>query len=186
MKKDEEIVRKIQKGDTKALGEIIDRYQDKLVRYVSRLIFDNVSAEDIVQDTFIKVYKNIQSFDTKRRFSPWIYRIAHNEAMTFVKKRREKVPIESVENYLSSDTDLEKDAVEKFDKPVIYKELLKNLSYIPLKYREPLILKIFEEKSYEEISDILHIPIGTVGTLISRGKNKLKEKMKKFNIEEWL
>ena len=87
---DEDLARKVQSGDTEAFGELVGRYQEKLLRYARKFLLDPDDAQDIVQDIFIKAYHNMQSFDTSRRFSPWIYRIAHNEFINELKKRQSR------------------------------------------------------------------------------------------------
>jgi len=83
---DEAIALRVQGGDGEVFGELIERYQAKLSRYARKFLLDPDDAADIVQDIFIKSYQNIQSFDATRRFSPWIYRIAHNEFVNALKK----------------------------------------------------------------------------------------------------
>src|SRR3989344_4369418 len=88
---DEEIVKQVQNGDDDAFATLIDRYEHKLIRYAHRFLFyDRDSVEDVVQEVFIKVYVNVESFDATRKFSSWIYRIAHNELIDTVKKNRER------------------------------------------------------------------------------------------------
>ena len=87
---DESIAVRVQGGDSEAFGELIERYQAKLSRYARKFLLDPDDAADIVQDIFIKSYQNIQSFDASRRFSPWIYRIAHNEFVNALKKRQSR------------------------------------------------------------------------------------------------
>ncbi len=84
---DEMIASRVQAGDSEAFGELVERYQEKLLRYARKFLFDLDEARDPVQDVFIKAYQNIQSFDATRRFSPWIYRIAHNEFVNALKQR---------------------------------------------------------------------------------------------------
>jgi RNA polymerase sigma-70 factor (ECF subfamily) len=84
---DEAVAREIQKGNNMLLGVIIDRYEKKLTRYIGKFTSNTDNINDLVQDVFIKCYTNIQSFDTKQKFSSWIYRIAHNESVNFLKKK---------------------------------------------------------------------------------------------------
>ncbi|MBU4422044.1 RNA polymerase sigma factor [Patescibacteria group bacterium] len=141
---------------------------------------DADELEDILQDVFIKAYKNLYGFDANKKFSSWIYRIAHNEAVNYLKKNsRTKVSLDEVE-YKIADEKI--DLNGHIDKTFLKKEIGRCLKNIKLKYQEPLILFYFEQKSYEEISDILRIPTSTVGTLISRGKKIIKEKLEKEKI----
>lgn len=171
---DEEIVKKIQNGEKQLYAEILKRYEKKIYYYLKRLTsWDELSIEDMTQETFLKAYVNLQSFDTGRRFSSWIYRIAHNAGVDFLKSQRGKiVDIEGLEEVLPNGQKLvEEIAIEKDDK----ERLAKSMAEIGMKYREVLVLYYMEERSYEEISDILRIPVSTVGVLIMRAKKKLKE-----------
>lgn len=154
----------VRKKDKESYAEVIRRYKDKLLRYALYLTEDEDKAEDVVQESFIKAYVNLNGFDTKKKFSSWIYRIAHNEAMNVLNEKKQVVLNGDVD--FDSGVDLENELVEK--------ELKDKARYclkrLPVIYREPLILYFFDEKSYEEISDVLRIPVGTVGTRINRAK----------------
>ncbi len=160
-----------------AFGEVVERYEAKLSRYIERLgVRVPDDKLDVLQETFIKAYRNLNSFDGSFKFSSWIYRIAHNEAISWYRKQSVRP-----EGHLVADSEdvmlLIKDSTEgaevAFDKDLNATELLRALDEIDQKYKEALILRFFEHKEYEEISDILRIPIGSVGTLISRGKKQL-------------
>src|SRR3569832_1575591 len=93
---DEALAQKVQRGDQTAFAELVERYEAKMLRYGHRFLSDRDVIDDIVQDVFIKTYQNMQSFDTTQRFSPWIYRIAHNEFVSELRKssRRPYVPFD--------------------------------------------------------------------------------------------
>ena len=167
---DEDIVKIVRRKDKEAYSEIIKRYGEKLLRYADYLINDSDMAGDIVQESFIKAYVNLNGFDTKKKFSSWIYRIVHNEAMNAVKKQKKSVPM--YEDFdIDSGVDLEDEIIVKEMKDKTHN----CLSQMPVIYREPLSLFYLEEKSYEEIGDILRIPAGTVGTRINRAKILMKK-----------
>jgi RNA polymerase sigma-70 factor, ECF subfamily len=168
-KTDEDVVLYIQSKDQEVYFVIVERYQAKLLRYVKSIIRDDTKTIDVVQETFIKAFINLRSFDNKKKFSSWIYRIAHNEAINEIKKNKKEVSFEE-------DFDIESDEniIDNFEKKEISSILYKCISKMPLIYSEPLILYGIEEKSYEEISDILMIPMGTVATRISRAKILIK------------
>lgn len=167
---DERVVELVREKDQELYSEIIRRYQDKLMRYAVYLTQDYHQASDIVQDTFIKAFINLNGFNVKQKFSSWIYRITHNEAMNAVKKDKKQTALLDEMNF-SADENIEDDVIKKEEL-----ELVRDcLGELPLGYREPLALHYFEEKSYEEISDILKIPVGTVGTKIHRAKLIMKK-----------
>ena len=166
---DEEIVEKVRSNDRDLYAVIIDRYKNKLLRYATNIIHDNDRASHVVQDSFIKAYINLNGFNTKKKFSSWIYRIVHNEAMSVIKKYQKEIPI--LDDFdLENEEDITKDFEQK--ETVIYVE--KCLNSIPLIYSEPLTLYYLEEKSYEEISEILRIPMGTVAIRMNRAKKLMK------------
>jgi len=163
--------------DPQAIGAIIARYEEKLRRYIYRLgVRDRDEQADVLQDIFIKMYRNLNSYDTNLPFSSWIYRIAHNEAISWYRKRA----VRPEGNLISEGDDilsLLPTALEasdlRFDKAVEAEAVAAALATLEERYREVLILRFFEHKEYDEISDILEIPIGSVGTLIHRGKKQL-------------
>ena len=168
---DEALVKVIRLGDQEQYGQIVKRYEDKLWRYVATILADESMVADCVQETFIKAYVNLQGFDTKRKFSSWIYRIAHNQAINAIKKQRRLVSgDEVVEKSIHDNSSLE----EAMDKQEVKLAMEQSVNQLPIKYREPLVLLFAEEKSYEEISDILRLPMGTVATRINRGKKLLR------------
>jgi RNA polymerase sigma-70 factor, ECF subfamily len=172
---DEQIVKLCREKDKELYGEIIKRYGGKLSRYLRKFIGNEEDLNDALQEIFIKTYRYLYGFDVKKRFSPWIYRIAHNEAVNQIRRRhRDNVPLEDVEYKI---IDEKNDVIGDLRRKVLKEDLERALADMKMKYREPLILFYFEQKSYEEIGEILRLPTGTVGTLISRGKKMLKEKL---------
>lgn len=169
--------------DRAFFGEIVVRYEARLRRYIARLgIIDPDDRDDVLQNVFIKVYKNLNNFDQSLSFSAWIYRIAHNEAISWYRRLKARP-----EGYLAAEAELittllKDDGTEmpdeRFDREVDSKILLRELEQLDDKYLEILILRYFEHLEYEEISDVLKIPVGTVGTLVHRAKKQLKARLK--------
>jgi RNA polymerase sigma-70 factor (ECF subfamily) len=172
---DEEIIEKVRSEDQEFYAIIVDRYQEKLLRYASNLIQDENNAADIVQESFIKAFINLRGFNTKKKFSSWIYRIVHNEAINIAKKIRREIPILEKMDFKS-----EENIELNFEKQEIIEKVEKCFAQINLIYAEPLRLFYVDEKSYEEISDILRLPMGTVATRINRAKIILKKVCQKI------
>jgi len=167
---DEQIVEIVRTKDKELYLEIVIRYQKKLLRYAENLIQDKPKVEDAVQESFIKAFINLNSFDLKMKFSSWIYRIVHNQVMnTFNKNKREMPLLDNID--FDSGHNLELDMSKK----EIQERVNKCINKISVMYSEPLSLYYIEEKSYEEISDILRLPVGTVGTRINRAKAMMKK-----------
>lgn len=179
---DEEIASEVQNGKEDVFGMLIERYETKLRRYARRFLLEKEDAEDVLQEVFIKAYVNIKSFDTSRKFSSWIYRIAHNEFINAIQKRG-RFPSISLDPDTIFPHPVAKETADKPAELKELKELLQNyLTQIDVKYREPLILYYFEELDYKEISEILQIPVSTVGVRLSRGKTALKNLVGKIEI----
>ncbi len=173
---DEQLAIKVRSLDQDLYRYLVTRYQAKLTRYSNYLVHDEQKASDVVQETFIKAFINLNSFNPNKKFSSWIYRIAHNEAMNLIKKYHREQPM-NLEPEISSAEDL----VEEFTKNEIINKARSCLHKIPVLYSEPLSLFYLEDRSYEEISDILRLPIGTVGTRINRAKILMKKICQKNN-----
>ncbi|OGM81454.1 hypothetical protein A2394_02960 [Candidatus Woesebacteria bacterium RIFOXYB1_FULL_42_36] len=167
---DEKIIELIRTKDKELYVHIIKRYQEKLMRYANYLVNDEQHAADIVQESFIKAYINLNGFDAKKKFSSWIYRIVHNEALNLINKRKRQVSLYENKDF-DSGIDIEDDLIKKELKT----RAQDCLNQMPIIYKEPLSLFYLEEKSYEEISDILRIPVSTVGTRVKRAKILMKK-----------
>lgn len=159
-------------------AHIIQRYEAKLDRYLRRLgVHNEDDRADLLQDIFIKVYKNLHGYDSSLPFSSWIYRIAHNEAVSWHRKRSVRPEGHLVldsEDILNFQRTKEESSEVAFDKQINAEQLAAALEQIDEKYRSVLVLRFFEHKDYNEISDILQIPVGSVGTLLHRGKRALR------------
>jgi RNA polymerase sigma-70 factor (ECF subfamily) len=166
---DEELVIEIRSKDKERFIELVKRYEDKLMRYVTYLLGDEEKSKDVVQDSFIKAYVNLNGFDTKKKFSSWIYRIVHNEAMNNVKKYHKEVPLKQDMDFESGEN-IEYD----FTKKEIIEKAHTCLKEMPIMYSEPLSLYFLEDMPYDQISDILRLPMGTIATRINRAKKLMK------------
>lgn len=171
--------------EQKYYEHLVKRYEDKLMRYIIRLSgVSKEDAEDILQDVFIKVYIKLNDFDSRFKFSSWIYRIAHNETITHLRKMKIRPRIISSDatplilNLIKDESDTEKN----IDAKLLLEKISKVINNIGEKYKEVLVLKYLEEKDYQEISDILSKPMGTVATLLKRARGKLKKELLKNKI----
>lgn len=180
---DEELVVLVQKGDEVAFSELMQRYTGKLLRYGRKIISKDTNIGDTVQDVFVTVYKNIKDFDASRKFSPWIYRIAHNAFVDVIRKKaKEPLNIFDVDMLIPHPTYKDPLIKEKeFEETRVLLE--KSLEKLPPSYREIIDLYYYENFSYKEIADILHIPIGTVGIRLSRARDVIKSNFPKQDYE---
>lgn len=150
---------------------LYNRYEPRLLRYVKRIaLVNNEQAQDILQDAFIKIWRNLNDFDQSLKLSSWIYRIVHNETISYWRKQKSfgkdkevKLDASLFENK-PGNIDTNKDNERK---DMLTHEVLELL---PLNFKTILVLKFMEDMNYHEISDVLKIPEGTVATWINRAK----------------
>ena len=163
--------------DRNAYALLVVRYEGPLGRYAGRILGSHAYAtDDVLQEAFIKAYVNLRDYDRSRPFAPWLYRIVHNEAVSFLRKRRaEPQTIDGEDGLLlleriSDGSDLQADLVQKGMESAIRA----SMNTLGQRYRDVLVLRFLEDKSYSDIADILELPAGTVATLIKRGLNHLR------------
>ena len=179
---DEKLILRFQEGDINAYNELVKRYKDRLLNFVLRY-FNNVEqAEDVVQDTLIKLYTHASYYKNVAKFSTWIFTIAKNNALTELRKnKRKKTDSLWTEDGQIIDINSKEESLDsKVQNEIAIDQLNKFLDEIPENFRMALVLRDFQELSYEEISKILEIPIGTIKSRINRGRIQLAEKMKHF------
>lgn len=176
-------------GDEDAFYELVRRYRNQITNYVYRIIDDYDCAVDLAQETFVRVYNNVDRYQATYSFSTYIYKIAHNLAISEIRKRKRHrlIPLP----FFFSDKDGDEVEIELPDQRLTQademmisdernKAVKKAIGSLPEKYRGALVLCHIEEKSYEEISEILDLPVGTVKSRINRARNLLKEKLREY------
>jgi RNA polymerase sigma-70 factor, ECF subfamily len=175
--------------DPNSYKYIISRYEAKLMHYIRRITnVEKETAEDILQEVFLKVYKNLREYDDDFKFSSWVYRITHNEAISFFRKQKARPEVVDLENNdeidilgsLPADTNLRDDYVKK----ELAHKVKDIIAVMPENYRNALVLRYMEDKSYEEMADILQKPTGTVATLINRAKVEFKKLAEKNHLNK--
>ena len=179
---DERLIKQFQEGDRHAFDELVKRYKDRLHNFVCRYLNNQTLAEDVVQDTMIKLYTHKHYYKPIAKFSTWIYTIAKNLALTELRKNKRR-QTSSLWTDDGRPIDIETGG-ESLDRKVqnelAVEELNKCLDEIPENFRIAVVLRDFQELSYQEISKILEIPIGTIKSRINRGRIQLAEKLKHF------
>jgi RNA polymerase sigma-70 factor (ECF subfamily) len=182
---DQKLVEKAQKGDKKAFGLLVEKYNKKLTRLLSRMVRDQSEIEDIVQDSFIKAYRAINNFRGDSAFYTWLYRIGINTAKNHLVSlgRRPKamngVEIEDIENF---DDGHEMRNLETPETTMMTNEIVvtvnQTIEMLPDDLRQAISLREMDGLSYEEIADIMNCPIGTVRSRIFRAREAISEKLK--------
>ena len=185
---DQELVENVLK-DKRAFSGIVLKYESPVRRYIRRLgCTDSRDIEDLLQEIFIKVFVNLNDYDKDLKFSSWLYRIAHNETVSFFRKKSVRPSVLNLDKddadtffaQLADETDFVELVNERDDARVVQEAVAR----LNPKHKEVLVLRFLEEKSYNEKSDILKMPPGTVATLINRGKRELKEMLEEKSIKK--
>ena len=178
---DEELIARFQEGDEQAYTELVNRYRDKLITFVYRFVNEFEKAEDIVQDTMLKLYTHKHYYRKIAKFSTWIYTIAGNLAKTELRKRGTRKEIR-ISQMGPEDRDYELPSVapetdEKAQSEYFEKRIQTAIQKLPLHFRTVIILRDIQELSYEEISNIVDVPLGTVKSRINRARLQLQKEL---------
>jgi len=176
--KDEELIAQFQRGNENAYIELVNRYRDKLINFVFGFLGDAELAEDVVQDTMLKLYEKKHYYREIAKFSTWLYTIARNQANSeFRKRKRMKI------SYLSQMTkqeqdyeikDLGPDLNKKLQNQFLEKRIRNAIQKLPEHFKPVIILRDIQELSYDTISEIVGVPLGTVKSRINRARIQLQ------------
>lgn len=175
--REKELIKRLRRRDEKAYEEVIDLYGTRLLKTCYLILKDQVEAEDVVQETLLKVLNHIHSFKGKSSLYTWIYRIALNISKDKLRSRKDFLPYE---DYIQDGTSVEELVIDKFDRDVLRNELF-NLNHI---YSEVLTLFYFEELSIGEICEILEEKEGTIKSRLSRGRMLLRDAIERGVLNE--
>jgi RNA polymerase sigma-70 factor (ECF subfamily) len=163
---DVECIKKSVEGDSNAFGMLVSRYQEKVGRLVFKHVRNQETARDLCQDIFLKVFVKLKYFKGDSKFSSWLYRIAVNEAIDYIRANRKKVE-DSLEHayehgFEVRDTSPQSDIHRTHEKNMETLHVQKSLFSLSPEMRSIIVLKVYEEKTFDEIADILQIPLSTV------------------------
>jgi len=178
---DEQLILCFQKGDVSCFEELVRRYKDQLLNFAYRFVGNRSDSEDIVQETFLRVFKNKHYYKEIAKFSTWIYTIAGNLAKTELrqKKRRKLLSLSAISN---DDKDFEipdeqHNPENEVDDNIKSLMIHNSIDKLPSHFKEVILLRDVRGFAYDEISRILDIPIGTVKSRVNRGRLKLQEEL---------
>ena len=179
---DEELVQAVLDGDQDAFGDLVERFQGRLVNYLYRLLRNTDEAHDVAQEVFLKVYQALDRFDPRYRFSTWLFRVGQNAAIDLIRKRRLKLVSLHRQDAGDEGRDWELPSPERGP----YREIRNvergaaiqhAIAGLPDEYRELISLRHFAELSYDEIARLKEMPLGTVKNKLFRGRQMLKEQL---------
>ncbi|MBN1999387.1 sigma-70 family RNA polymerase sigma factor [candidate division KSB1 bacterium] len=179
---DEELIQNFQQGDLAAFDVIVRKYKDQLLNFAFRFLGNQEEAEDVVQETFLRLYRNKHAYRKIAKFSTWLYTIAGNLAKTELRKRKRRrlVSISDL-GYEEKEYEIEDTSTdtERAVDSVLKEEFIQHaISGLSNRFREVIILRDIQGLSYEEVGEILKIPLGTVKSRVNRARLKLQDKLK--------
>ena len=169
---DDALMQRVREGDDDAFGEIVDRYKNSLVNYVTHLVRSRDRAEEIAQDAFVRLYRNASQYKAQERLAPYLFRIATNLVVTEA-RREKRWSLLLPRLHASTRTDQPAPDAELYTSE-IQRQVSTALAQLPLKYRVPLVMFELEEWSYDDIARALEIATGTVKSRISRARDLLR------------
>ena len=185
---DAALMLRVKRGDRAAFAELVQKYQQPLFNFICRTLRDEAESEDVAQNVFLQVYKSRQRYQHTAKFSTWLFTIARNLCLNEI-RRRSRHPAESIEDKPADHEDLPQRQYEDKKIPlpvdaVLHSELAKNIeeaiAALPETQRTALLLCRQEDLSYEEIAAILECSLSATKSLIHRGRETLKEKLKPY------
>jgi RNA polymerase sigma-70 factor (ECF subfamily) len=187
---DEELIDLFQRGDGRAFDALVARYKDQLVNFAFRFVGDYDAADEVAQETFLRVYRNKHAYKPVAKFSTWIYTIASNLAKSEI-RRRKRHSMFSLSGRSRGDEEKEVELPDESsrtdgeaERALLAELIQKALDSVPAKYKEIVILRYVQEMSYEEISAITGLNPGTVKSRLNRARERLQKLLKGVAVEE--
>ena len=181
---DEELILRFQEGDEQAYIELVKRYKDKLINFVYRLVSDRDQAEDIIQDTMLKLYTHKHYYKNIAKFSTWIYTIAGNFAKTELRKKKTR-KVTNNSQLGPEDRDYDPPSGDASPQKLVERDFINGkiheaIDNLPEHFRVVTVLRDIEKLPYEEISSIVDVPLGTVKSRINRARLQLQKDLKNY------
>lgn len=176
-------INEVLKGNQEAFEEIVTLFQHRLYHVCYRMLGNRQEAEDIAQEAFVRAYINIHTFDQKRKFSTWLFRIATNLCIDRIRKKKPDYYLDAnvpgtegltMYSQIASDEELPEEEVEKME---TQERIQYEIGRLSDRYRSVIVLRYIEELPLKEISEILELPLGTVKTRVHRGRAALRKQM---------
>lgn len=182
---DEELVAIALAGEPDRFGDLVRRYQGKLVNYLYRMLHNEDDAHDLAQEVFVKIHGALDRFDPRYRFSTWLFRVAQNAAIDLIRKRRLKVVSlhredddgESTEIDVAANSLSPYQSMHNVERGAAIHRAIEEL---PWEYKELIMLRHYGELSYEDIAKMKEMPLGTVKNKLFRGRQMLKERLQVY------
>ncbi len=167
-------MQRVKGGDMLAFSQIVDKYKNRLMNVIGRMVQGTEEAEDIVQETFMRVYQHRDSFDFRHCFSTWLYTIALNLARNELRKRK-RFKFFDIFDLQGKEAEISVEMELPSNLPQVLERAIEGL---PEKYKMAFVLRDVQELPYEEVAQIMNIPLGTVKSRVNRARSILKDKLR--------
>ncbi len=175
---DEVLVRLTLEGDRTAFSELVRRYQKQIYSLAYRMTNHPEEALDLSQEIFLRLYQVLPKYDEARPFFPWMYKVASNVCYSALRKKpQESVPLEKVIDFTPLIPQLESQPEDFAEVREVQQMVQQALAELPDKYKIPLILRFLEDMTYQQIGEILELPVSTIETRLYRGKALLQKRL---------
>ena len=175
---DEMLVKSCLQGDMGSFGELVRRYQKQVYSLAYRLTNDAEEAMDLSQEVFLKIYQVLERYDDTRPFFPWMYKVASNVCYSLLRKRpQESVPLEKVIEFTPLIPKIESQPEDYYESREIQQLVQRAIAELPEKYRVPLVLRFLEDLTYQQIAEVMELPVSTIETRLYRGKALLQKRL---------
>jgi RNA polymerase sigma-70 factor, ECF subfamily len=189
---DQDLVARAQRGSEAAYRELLGRYQRPVFSLIYRMVRDREQAEDLAQETFVKIFNNIERYDPRYKFSSWIFKIASNQTIDFLRKRepdtvsidgsRHAETPDQVESTRITPVSRDETPEEYVEAKELGAEIERAIGELRPDYRTAILLRHVEGRPYEEIAEIMEVPLGTVKTFIHRARGELRDALAHMRI----
>ncbi len=181
---DQVLIRRVLRGDRRAFEELMRKYERRIYGFVVRMVRNEETAVDLTQDFFIKIYTVLDKYNFEYKFSTWAYRICYNLVIDHIRKHQAQVDSldddsVSPRDMLESDNVSREDGFRALARAETRDYVWRVVDQIPLKFRELILLRYIQDLKYEEIAEIMSLPVGTVKNRIFKAKEILKQEMER-------
>ena len=176
---DAEVVQAVLAGDKNSYALLVDSYSERVINYLARMTGNRGEAEELAQDAFVRAYLALRSFDPQYKFSTWLFKIATNLCLNYLKGRKRLVHVDDYQDedgnpmWVISDSRSQSDPVHEAERRELQRQIQQAINQLPPVYRTVVILRHVQGMSYEEISEMTDLPIGTVKSRLGRGRCRL-------------
>jgi len=181
---DQDLVRRSLEGEESAFNEIINRYKRGVYTLIIRMVGRPEEADDLCQETFVRLYSSLSSYDPRYKFSSWLFKIANNLTIDFLRRQRPEVAslddtVDTGDDTLAIQVkDKGMDPLGRVESMELYAKIKEAIGNLPVDYRRVILLRHLEDMSYEEIAGVTGLPLGTVKTLLFRGRRLLRKRLR--------